>query len=43
MGHAAHSVLFQSLIHFVNAITGHINGVGVDVVVGRVAEIIRGL
>ena len=34
MGHTASAVVFQSLIHFVNAITGHINGFGVDVEVG---------
>lgn len=43
MRHAASSVLFQSLIHFVNALTGHINGFGVHVDVGGVVEIIRGL
>lgn len=43
MGHAASSVLIQSLIFFVNAVTGHINGLGVHVDVGGVAEIIRGL
>lgn len=43
MKHAARTVLFQSVIHFVNVITGHINGLGVDVDVGGVAKIIKGL
>lgn len=43
MRHAARAVLFERLIHFVNVITGHINGLGVDVDVGGVAKIIRGL
>lgn len=35
--------LFQRPNHFVNVITGHINGLGVDVDVGGVAKIIREL
>lgn len=42
MGHAASTVLFLSRIHFVNAVTGHINGLGLDMDVGGVTQIIRG-
>lgn len=43
VGHAASTVVFQSPIHSVNAITGHINERGVDVDVGGISKIIRGL
>lgn len=42
-GHAASTVLCQSPLRFVNATAGRINGSGVAVAVGGVAEIIRGL
>lgn len=43
VGRAASTARFQSSMRFVNALTGHINGFGVDVDVGGVAEIKKGL
>lgn len=43
MGYAASTALFQSLIHFANALSGHINGFEMDVAIGGAAEVIRGL